>query len=139
MSIVGRNVLRQQQAADPVPVDVAHGVPPPRAAPALLRRVVLSESFSLGLSDDLALPFFDGPSRSHFWGVSAPTGTSPVMSGDSELNACYFTELNELFMPEVAAVSTSHVPSRAPRDDSALSLTLLSRILCCTDSAFAST
>merc|ERR1712205_275990 len=39
-----RNVLRQQQAADSVPLDVAHGVPPPRAASPLLRRVVLSRS-----------------------------------------------------------------------------------------------
>ena len=36
-----RNVLPECQAADPEALDVAHGVPPPRAAPALLRRVVL--------------------------------------------------------------------------------------------------
>ena len=30
------------KAADPEALDVAHGVPPPRAAPALLRRVVLN-------------------------------------------------------------------------------------------------
>ena len=38
---VCRNV-RRQQAADHQALDVAHGVPPPRAAPPLLRRVVLS-------------------------------------------------------------------------------------------------
>ena len=37
-----RNVLPECQAADPEALDVAHGVPPPRAAPALLRRVVLN-------------------------------------------------------------------------------------------------
>jgi hypothetical protein len=36
-----RNV-RRQQAADHQALDVAHGVPPPRAAPPLLRRVVLN-------------------------------------------------------------------------------------------------
>jgi hypothetical protein len=50
-----RNVLSADQAADPEALDVAHGVPPPRAAPALLRRVVLSETSSIYVSPS-ALP-----------------------------------------------------------------------------------
>ena len=52
LSFSCRNVLRQQQAADSVPLDVAHGVPPPRAAPPLLRRVVLSCRTLSGDLDD---------------------------------------------------------------------------------------
>jgi len=48
--VLCRNV-RRQQAADHQALDVAHGVPPPRAAPPLLRRVVLSStSFPFGHS-----------------------------------------------------------------------------------------
>jgi len=41
--LAGRNVL-PDQAADYPALDVAHGVPPPRAAPSLLRRVVRTAS-----------------------------------------------------------------------------------------------
>jgi hypothetical protein len=44
-----RNVL-PDQAADYPALDVAHGVPPPRAAPPLLRRVVLSRTSSASSS-----------------------------------------------------------------------------------------
>merc|ERR1711966_143154 len=37
-----RNNVLPDQAADYPALDVAHGVPPPRAAPPVLRRVVLS-------------------------------------------------------------------------------------------------
>ena len=39
---ISRRNVRRQQAADHQALDVAHGVPPPRAAPPLLRRVVLN-------------------------------------------------------------------------------------------------
>merc|ERR1712225_215727 len=39
---IRRNVLPDLPAADLQALDVEHGIPPPRAAPSLLRRVVLS-------------------------------------------------------------------------------------------------
>jgi hypothetical protein len=42
--LFNRNVRPADQAADPEALDVAHGVPPPRAAPALLRLNVDNKS-----------------------------------------------------------------------------------------------
>jgi hypothetical protein len=41
-------------------LDVAHGVPPPRAAPPLLRRVVLSYTSSLGILPKTSTPVYAG-------------------------------------------------------------------------------
>ena len=63
---ISRRNVRRQQAADHQALDVAHGVPPPRAAPPLLRRVVLSESVSVGTR---IIGTFQGNRGMQIWGV----------------------------------------------------------------------
>ena len=68
-----RNNVRRQQAADHQALDVAHGVPPPRAAPPLLRRVVLNRS-SPGTRRSWYRPF----GRYYSSGRGDPAGDGPA-------------------------------------------------------------